>query len=233
MQLFYTPNINSKEYTLPKDESKHCIQVLRKKIGDIIYLVDGRGGFYTASLINENPKSCQLLIEKESHEFGKSGTHIHIAIAPTKKNDRLEWFLEKSTEIGINEITPIICDHSERKVIKIERMNKILVAAMKQSQRAYLPKLNQAITFKSFIQKDFNSKCFIAHCEKGKKVLLKNTISKGEDIIVVIGPEGDFSINEINLAQNNNFTPISLGENRLRTETAAIVSCHTINLVNQ
>lgn len=233
MQLFYTPDINTNEYTLSKEESKHCIQVLRKKTSDTIYLVDGKGGFYTASILNENPKSCQLLIKDKVKEYGKSHIYIHIAIAPTKMNDRLEWFLEKATELGINEITPIICEHSERKVIKHERLNKILIAAMKQSQRAYLPKLNQAIPFKSFIQKSFDSDCFIAYCSEEKKVLLKNAISKGKDTLILIGPEGDFSKSEINLSKKKKFIAVSLGDNRLRTETAGLVSCHTINLINQ
>ena len=234
MQLFYTPDINSDEYTLSKEESKHCIQVLRKKIGDIIYLVDGKGGFYKAILIGDNPKSCDLKIDKVERNFGKSDLHIHIAIAPTKMNERFEWFLEKSTEIGINEITPIICEHSERKVLKLERMNKILIAAMKQSKQAYLPKLNAAVSFDSFVSNNTIEERYIANCaENDKKKQLKEVIKKGTDTLVLIGPEGDFSQKEINYAMKHGFSSVSLSKNRLRTETAAIVSCHTINLINQ
>jgi len=234
MQLFYTPDINSKEYTLSKDESRHCIQVLRKKIGDIIYLVDGKGGFYKALLVNDNPKSCHLKIENVSYNHGKSSVHIHIAIAPTKMNERFEWFLEKATEIGINEITPLICEHSERKVLKLERMNKILVSAMKQSQRAYLPKLNPPLSFDAFISEKKQGTGFIAHCiDKEAKKQLKTVIKKGSDCLILIGPEGDFSHNEIDLAINQGFTAVSLGPSRLRTETAALASCFTINLINQ
>lgn len=234
MQLFYTPDINSDVYTLSKEESKHCIQVLRKKIGDIIYLVDGKGGFYKAILIGNNPKSCHLKIDKVERNYGKSDLHIHIAIAPTKMNERFEWFLEKSTEIGINEITPILCEHSERKILKLERMNKILVAAMKRSNQAYLPKLNAAISFDSFVNNNTVEERYIAHCiENDKKKQLNEVIKKGTNTLVLIGPEGDFSQKEIDFALKHGFSAVSLGKNRLRTETAAIVSCHTINLINQ
>ena len=234
MQLFYTPDINSDEYNLSKEESKHCIQVLRKKIGDLIYLVDGKGGFYKARLIGDNPKSCHLKIEKVERNYGKNDLHIHIAIAPTKMNERFEWFLEKCTEIGINEITPILCEHSERKVLKLERMNKILVAAMKQSKQAYLPKLNAAVSFDSFVSNNTIEERYIAHCvENDKKKQLKEIIKKGADTLVLIGPEGDFSPKEIDHALKYGFSAVSLGNNRLRTETAAIVSCLTINLINQ
>ena len=234
MQLFYTPDINSDEYTLSKEESRHCIQVLRKKIGDIIYLVDGKGGYYKATLIGDNPKSCQLKIDQVERNYGKSAIHIHIAIAPTKMNERFEWFLEKSTEIGINEITPILCEHSERKVLKLERMNKILVAAMKQSKQAYLPKLNAAVSFDSFVSNNTIEERYIANCaENDKKKQLKEVIKKGTDTLVLIGPEGDFSQKEINYAMRHGFSSVSLSKNRLRTETAAIVSCNTINLINQ
>lgn len=234
MQLFYTPDINSDEYTLSKEESRHCIQVLRKKIGDIIYLVDGKGGYYKATLIGDNPKSCHLKIDNIERNYGKSDIHIHIAIAPTKMNERFEWFLEKSTEIGINEITPIICEHSERKVLKLERMNKILVAAMKQSKQAYLPKLNAAVSFDSFVSNNTIEERYIANCaENDKKKQLKEVIKKGTDTLVLIGPEGDFSQKEINYAMRHGFSSVSLNKNRLRTETAAIVSCNTINLINQ
>ena len=234
MQLFYTPDINSDEYTLSKEESRHCIQVLRKKIGDIIYLVDGKGGYYKATLIGDNPKSCHLKIDNIERNYGKSDIHIHIAIAPTKMNERFEWFLEKSTEIGINEITPIICEHSERKVLKLERMNKILVAAMKQSKQAYLPKLNAAVSFDSFVSNNTIEERYIANCaENDKKKQLKEVIKKGTDTLALIGPEGDFSQKEINYAMRHGFSSVSLSKNRLRTETAAIVSCNTINLINQ
>ncbi len=233
MQIFYTADINSNEFTLSKEESKHCIMVLRKTIGDEINLIDGKGGFYTARITDNNIKSCKLEIVKIENDFGKSKTHIHIAIAPTKSNDRFEWFLEKATEIGINEITPIVCDNSERKVLKLERMNKILISAMKQSKRAYLPKLNDVISYKAFVQSTFDEDCYIAHCVESEKSQLKDVLIKNKNSLILIGPEGDFSTNEIQLALENNFKAVSLGSSRLRTETAGIVACHTINLINQ
>jgi len=233
MQLFYTPDIHSNEYTLSKEESKHCVMVLRKNIGDEVHLIDGKGGFYTAKISTNNPKSCQLEIISVEKEYGKSTHHIHIAIAPTKNNDRMEWFLEKATEIGINEITPLVCENSERKVLKLNRMNKILVSAMKQSNRAYLPKLNELTAFTDFMQSGFEGQCFVAHCMEEEKAQFKDALVKGKDTLVLIGPEGDFSKTEVQQAKDNQFTAISLGSSRLRTETAGVVACHTINLINQ
>jgi 16S rRNA (uracil1498-N3)-methyltransferase len=156
-----------------------------------------------------------------------------LAVAPTKMNERYEWFLEKATEIGIQEITPIICEHSERKVIKTDRFQKILESAMKQSLHYYLPKLNEPIAYKDFIKKEFNGQKFIAHCEETDKKSLKNELEVCEDVTILIGPEGDFSIKEIQLAIESSFIPVSLGNTRLRTETAAIVACHSVVFKNE
>ncbi len=233
MQLFYTPDIKTNIYTLNEIESKHCIKVLRLNVNDHIQLIDGKGNFYEAKIIDSNPKKCIVEIIETTKDFGKRNHYLHIAIAPTKNIDRFEWFLEKATEIGIDEITPILCEHSERKTIKAERLEKIIVSAIKQSIKAYKPKLNDLMNYSDFIQQNFNGVKYIAHCEENKKVLLKNTYSKGQNVIILIGPEGDFSPKEIDKAINNNFTEISLGENRLRTETAGVVACHTINLLNE
>jgi len=158
---------------------------------------------------------------------------LHLAVAPTKMNERYEWFLEKATEIGIQEITPIICEHSERKVIKTDRFQKILESAMKQSLHYYLPKLNEPIAFKDFIKKEFDGQKFIAHCEETDKKSLKNELENGKDVTILIGPEGDFSVKEIQLAIENSFIPVSLGNTRLRTETAAIVACHSVVFKNE
>ena len=233
MQLFYTPEISGNTYVFSKEESGHCIRVLRKKLGDNILLVDGKGNLYTTELINDNPKACEVQVNSIQKEFGKTDAYIHLAVAPTKNNDRYEWFLEKATELGIHEITPIICDRSERKVIKTERMNKILVSAMKQSLKGYLPKLNEAIKFEDFIKKNTQGDSFIAHCEKTEKISLKDCIKKSQNTLVMIGPEGDFTTKDIQLAEANGIQSVELGEARLRTETAAIVSCHLLNLKNQ
>jgi len=158
---------------------------------------------------------------------------LHLAVAPTKMNDRYEWFLEKATEIGIHEITPIICDRSERKAVNKERFDKILLTAMKQSNVLYLPKLNGAVSFKEFIKHKNEGLQLIAHCEETDKKSLKSVLKKNEDVTLLIGPEGDFSIKEIALALENNYVPVSLGNTRLRTETAAVVACHSVVFVNE
>jgi len=230
LNLFYHPNITeaSNEVIFDKEESRHISKVLRKNYGDVIDLTNGKGLFFAAKLINTNPKKCIGEIVKFERQ-APLPYHLHMAVAPTKLNDRFEWFLEKATEIGITEITPIICDHSERKVINVDRYNKIIQSAMKQSLKAYLPLLNPVVALRDFISREHSEeiKC-IAHCEESDKQLLKNIIQQGRSILILIGPEGDFSENEIKLAIEQNFKPISLGNSRLRTETAALVACHSV-----
>ncbi|WP_321342735.1 16S rRNA (uracil(1498)-N(3))-methyltransferase [uncultured Draconibacterium sp.] len=232
MQLFYVPNISGAEVILNETESKHAIRVLRLNEGDQIELIDGKGGFYRARITNANPKKCKLSIIDSQTEFGKKDFHLHIAIAPTKNIDRTEWFLEKCTEIGIDEITPLLSEHSERKVIKPERLEKILVSAMKQSVKAYLPRLNELTKFSDLLQQATETKKYIAHCNEGEKPHLKNVVKPGEKVLILIGPEGDFSPEEVNLALQSGFKAISLGDARLRTETAGVVACHIVNLAN-
>lgn len=233
MQIFYVPNISGTEVILNETESKHAVRVLRLVIGNQIQLVDGKGGFYNAEITDANPKKCRLQIIHAKRDFGKHNFKLHIAIAPTKSIDRFEWFLEKSTEIGIDEITPIISEHSERKVIKPERFGKILVSAMKQSVKAYLPKLNSLTLFADFIQETKIKNKFIAHCNSGEKKHLKNAVEKGGEFLVLIGPEGDFSEQEVAQARNQGFEEVTLGSSRLRTETAGVVACHIVNLANE
>ncbi len=231
MQLFYSPDIDgtNKIFTFSKDESRHIVKVLRKKEDDILLITDGKGFIYNVKIIDANDKKCNVeiidAISKKAHNY-----KLHIAIAPTKMNDRIEWFLEKATEIGIDEITPIFCENSERKVIKKERFEKIIQSAMKQSLQARLPILNNPISFKEFIGNKYNGEKFIAHCDDQHKTQLKSLNTLSSDYTILIGPEGDFSRNEIELALNTNFIPVALGNNRLRTETAGIVACHTIAL---
>ncbi|HAF28895.1 MAG TPA: 16S rRNA (uracil(1498)-N(3))-methyltransferase [Bacteroidales bacterium] len=233
MHLFYTPDLSGDLYYLNETESKHCVRVLRLNTNDHIHLIDGVGGFYTAKIIDPNPKKCKVEIVESKKEFGKRNYNIHIAIAPTKNMDRFEWFLEKATEIGINEITPILCEHSERKVVKTDRLEKVIISAVKQSIKAYKPKLNEIIPIQEFLGQEHKVEKYIAHCEENEKIQLKNIYTKGQNTIILIGPEGDFSQSEIKLAKENNFQEISLGESRLRTETAGVVACHTINLLNE
>ncbi len=236
MQLFYTTDIEGDLARLKEEEARHCIQVLRKKRGDKINFIDGLGGFYLAEIIEAHKKECLLKIEKRQELFGKRPFHLHIAIAPTKNIDRFEWFLEKATEIGVDEITPLICMRSERRKLRLDRLNKILLSATKQSVKAYLPKLNELTKFSGLIKKENytdGEQCFIATVYKDGLLHLKDQSKSGIKTTILIGPEGGFSREEIDLALENNFLGVKLGTSRLRTETAGIVACHTMNLLNE
>jgi 16S rRNA (uracil1498-N3)-methyltransferase len=234
MQLFYNPNINetTDSFTFDKEESKHIIKVLRKKDGDILFVTNGLGYLFKTEIVVGSDSKCTVkIISFELTSAPKY--HLHLAVAPTKMNDRYEWFLEKATEIGISEITPIICDHSERKIVKTDRFDKILQSSMKQSLNFYLPKLNDPISFKDFIKQKNEGLLLIAHCEETDKKSLKSVVKPDENVTILIGPEGDFSNKEISFAIENNYIPVTLGSSRLRTETAAIVACHCIVLINE
>jgi 16S rRNA (uracil1498-N3)-methyltransferase len=232
MALFYVPNLASGNI-LPEEESQHAVKVLRLQAGDNITVVDGSGGYYKAVITNPHHKHCAFEITETQLEFGKRNYKLHIAIAPTKNIERLEWFIEKATEIGIDEITPVICRHSERKIVKEERLEKIIVSAAKQSLKAYFPKLNPLCTFDQLLQKHTASQKFIAHCYEEDKRLLQTEITKSSEVLILIGPEGDFSMEEVQKAISLGFKPVSLGESRLRTETAGVVACHTVAIMNQ
>ena len=234
MQLFYNSEIKKSDlnFFFDKEESKHIVKVLRKKEGGKIFITNGLGYLFESEIIMASEKKCEVKITKETFQE-PTAFYTHIAIAPTKMNDRLEWFLEKATEIGIHEITPIICDHSERKVYKIDRAEKIIQAAMKQSLHYYIPKINEPVSLSQFIKSNITGQKFIAHCEETDKKSFKNEVKRDEKITILIGPEGDFSTKEINFAIENKFIPVTLGITRLRTETAALVACHTIALINE
>lgn len=234
MQLFYNPDITEQttQFSFDKEESRHIVKVLRKTVGDTLYITNGNGWLFTAELVIPDIKNCVVnIISKELKE--KHTYHLHLAVAPTKMNDRYEWFLEKATEIGIDTITPIICDQSERKVIKRDRFEKIIQSAMKQSLSCHMPKLNEALPFQEFINQNFSGQLFIAHCLETDKKSLKSQIAKEQHITILIGPEGDFSVKEIEMALTNGFIPVTLGNTRLRTETAAIVACHSVAFLNE
>ncbi len=235
MQLFYTPDIEPThpQYFLSEEESKHCIRVLRLEIGAEVQLIDGRGGLYTAQIKDAHPKRTILQITNVITGFNKRNHYLHIAIAPTKNIERLEWFLEKATEIGIDEISLIICQRSERKEAKTDRLNKIITSAIKQSLKAYHPVLNEPQPYNKFIAQQFDGQKFIAHCDNGEKTNLSNELQKQGRYLILIGPEGDFSPNEIDGALQNGFKAITLGESRLRTETAALEACFEINFLNR
>ena len=228
MHVFYTPDIQT-SLELPEEEAQHCTRVLRLGIGDEITLTDGKGNFYRAEITVATNKRCLVkLIETIPQEPLWPG-HLHIAMAPTKNMDRNEWFAEKATEIGFDELTFLNCRFSERKAIKTERIEKILVSAIKQSLKARLPKLNEMVDFDKFITQDFPEQKFIAHCYESEKPLLKDVLEPGKDALVLIGPEGDFSEEEVKRAIERGFRPISLGKSRLRTETAALLATMIIN----
>ena len=204
------------------------------KAGDDLILVDGMGGYYEAKITNPHPKRCEVEIVKQQKEYQKRNFYLHIACAPTKNNERFEWFLEKATEIGMDAITPLQCEHSERNTIKAERLEKVIVSAIKQSIKAYKPLLNVSTSFKKLLeeQKNFAGQKFIAHCYATPKKTIPNCYEKGKDVLILIGPEGDFSKAEVDLAEAAGFISVSLSSSRLRTETAALAACHTFNLLN-
>jgi len=234
MHIFYTPDITGDTYTLNEEESKHCIRVLRLSVGTVVNLVDGRGGFYTAEITSDNPKKVGLSVLTVEREFNKRNHYLHIAVAPTKNIDRIEWFVEKATELGIDEITPIISDRSERKVVKEDRLNKVITSAVKQSIKAYHPKLNEAVSYDAFLKLPLEGEKLIAHCiNQGEKKYISELVQPHKKYLILIGPEGDFTPDEVDLALNKGFKPLTLGENRLRTETAALAVCFEINYLNR
>lgn len=244
VRFFYVPNASSVN-ELPEEEAQHAVRVLRMEMGDEMMLMDGEGVFYRAIVTEATKKRCLYRIEETLPQERQWQPHLHLAMAPTKNMDRTEWFAEKATEIGFDELTFLRCRWSERTVIKTERVEKILVSAMKQSHKAWKPILNEMVDFKAFLQeiKERENRYgkvmqkFICHCYEeeglGEKVALKDALKSGEDVLVMVGPEGDFSIDEVKMAEANGFQSVSLGKSRLRTETAALVAVHLMNLINQ
>ena len=236
MQLFYSQDLkaNETQFSFGKQESRHISKVLRKQIGATVHLTNGRGDLFTATLQSNDPKCCVVAITDVSQKKPLPYS-LHLAISPTKLNDRFEWFLEKATEIGITQITPIICNRSERKVIKHPRYQKIILSAAKQSLTCHFPVLHPVCSFKEFLEKQTQTphQKLIAHCQDQEKRALKSQIKPNDNHIILIGPEGDFSDTEISLATTMGYTGVSLGDRRLRTETAAIVACHSVAYSNQ
>lgn len=231
MHLFYTPEI-AHSHELPADEAAHALRVLRLQPGDEVRLTDGQGGFYHARISECNRKRCMVeVIEREEQAPLWTG-HLHLALAPTKNIDRMEWLAEKATEIGFDELTFLNCQWSERRIVKGERIEKILISAMKQSLKARLPKLNDITDFAQFVKQPVSGQKFIAHCHEGEKTPLRQALQPAQDALVLIGPEGDFSPDEVALAVAEGFTPVTLGNTRLRTETAALVAVHLMNLAH-
>ncbi len=238
MYLFYCPDIETRQ-TLSEEESAHCVRVLRYTAGDEILITDGKGTTYTTRITNPHPKHCDIEILSREKQEKHHAFHLHIAVAPTKNIERMEWAIEKCVEIGVDEITPLLCRFSERKQLRTDRLEKIILSAAKQSLTPYLPVLHELTPYDEFINLQRNNvqrtkgQNFIAHCYKEDKHVLKDEIERGRDVLVLIGPEGDFSEQEVKDALSAGFIPVSLGNSRLRTETAAVVACHTAILINE
>nr|WP_262921660.1 16S rRNA (uracil(1498)-N(3))-methyltransferase [Pontibacter ruber] len=230
--MFYTPDLNSEIYTLPEEESKHCTRVLRLQQGDTVYLIDGKGSLFTAIIQDSHVKRCQLQVIDRQIEYGKLPYYVHIAVAPTKNIDRMEWFVEKAVEIGVSEISFLLCEHSERRELRLDRLEKIAVSAMKQSKKGYLPLLHEMVPFQRFVQTCIPKDTFIAHLEEDAMKSIKDYYKPGLQHCILIGPEGDFSEKEIATAYKAGIRPVTLGQSRLRTETAALVACHTLHVLH-
>jgi 16S rRNA (uracil1498-N3)-methyltransferase len=235
MQVFHAPNAQLGFFPLFEEESKHVVRVLRMKPGDPVYVVDGQGHLFEGKIFDAHPKRCILQLEKVTDQFEKRNYRLHMAISPLKSVDRFEWFIEKAVEIGIDEITPLLCNRTEKKTINKERLYRIVDSAMKQSLKAYQPLVNDLVSFDKFIQsqQEQNETKGIAFCSEGEKQHIGKVFSKGAPAVVLIGPEGDFTEEEVKKAQDTGFKGISLGASRLRTETAGIVACQSISFINE
>ncbi|MES2733564.1 MAG: 16S rRNA (uracil(1498)-N(3))-methyltransferase [Bacteroidota bacterium] len=243
MHLFYQPIMSDGAAFLSEEESKHCVKVLRLQAKDEVFVVDGKGGFYRCEITKPDARRCEVRVLEKKTDYGKRPYSIHIAIAPTKNSDRMEWFVEKCVELGIDEISFIICEHSERRFFKTDRLEKIAIGAMKQSLKAFLPIINEAESYHCFLQRTSTAKIaasadfkFIAYIDAaitaGNRQLLQAVAEPKGRYCVLIGPEGDFSAKEVSLALDQEFRPVSLGESRLRTETAGMVACHLLHVIH-
>ena len=234
MQVFYSPDINGKSYTLNETESKHIIKVLRMKKNDSVMLIDGKGNLYEGVISEPDIKKCVIEIKNITKDFAKREYRLHIAISPLKNPDRFEWFIEKAVEIGVDEITPIISHATEKTNVKEERIRNIIISAMKQSLKATDTILNPVCQYDDFIKQPFDGVKMIAHCNTSiDRSQIGAVYNKGENALILIGPEGDFTPTEVQTALDNGFKSIHLGESRLRTETAGIAACHSIYFLNQ
>jgi 16S rRNA (uracil1498-N3)-methyltransferase len=234
MQIFYAPDITGDNYVLDENESRHLIRVLRMKRGDLVRLIDGKGNLYEGIISQPDQNRCIVDITGKIDGFEKRKYRLHIAISPIKNPERFEWFIEKSVEIGIDEITPLLCKNTEKSGIKTERVNNLIISAMKQSLKATKPILNEPCSFKDLTGRKSNEVRMIAHCDDSVlRRRISDVYSKQDNAIILIGPEGDFTRDEIDSAMASGFIPVHLGPSRLRTETAGIAACHSIYFINQ
>lgn len=233
MNVFYLPDAHEGLVSFSEEESKHCVRVLRMNAGDRFLVTDGKGLLYDGELVEALPKKALAMLSGQRKGYDHWDYNITIAIAPTKLNERTEWFLEKATEIGIDSVKLFTSYHSERRAANVDRFRKVMLAAMKQSMKSRLPEIHELVSFEKLVKQPFEGSKFIAWIDDDVKDTLCSSYTKGDNALILIGPEGDFSKEEVDLAIRHGFVPVSLGEARLRTETAALVACHTIQLINQ
>jgi len=233
MQLFYTNNVSEGTAAFSREESGHCLRVLRMHRGDTVHFTDGAGNIYEGIITEDDPLNMKASVTGVKKDAGKRLYRLHVAISPLKNDDRLEWFIEKAVELGIDEITPLICSRTEKKRIRKERLEGLILSAMKQSVKAFLPRLNEPLQFTEFIEKEHYETLLIACCDTQQKRKAINTAAgRGEDVLIMIGPEGDFTPEEVTLAIKSGFTPVHIGPSRLRTETAGVAACCSVYLTN-
>jgi 16S rRNA (uracil1498-N3)-methyltransferase len=233
MQLFYANNVSEGTAAFSREESGHCLRVLRMRRGDTIQFTDGEGNMYEGMITGDDPLNMKVSVNGVTKDAGKRRYRLHVAISPLKNDDRLEWFIEKAVELGIDEITPLICSRTEKKRIRRERLGGLILSAMKQSVKAYLPRLNEPVQFTAFIDRENSGKRLIACCDpQQERKAITAAAGHGEDVLILIGPEGDFTPEEVTLAIKGGFTPVHLGPSRLRTETAGVAACCSIYLTN-
>lgn len=233
MQIFYSCNVSEGMAFFSREETGHCLKVLRMRRGDILVFTDGKGNLYEGVITSDDPSGMTASVASVIIAAGKNEYRLHIAISPLKNNDRLEWFIEKAVETGIKEITPVLCQRTEKRRIRRERLEGIILSAMKQSLRRYLPTLNEPVLFNDFVMRNHCERKLIASCDETfERKSITSAFSRGEDVIVLIGPEGDFTTDETRLAVEHDFIPVHIGSGRLRTETAGIAACCSVYLAN-
>ena len=232
MPLFYTNNITGNTALLEGEEAKHCAQVLRMRMGEELTVVDGQGGYFKGALAAIGKRECMVDIRETHLEYGKRPYRVHLAVAPTKNMARWEWMLEKATEMGVDQLTPLITQRSERIHVRLDRLEKIAISAMKQSEQAYLPLISGPMDFASLVARAAYPQRFIPHCLEGVKSHLSQNCEPDKDVLILIGPEGDFTPEEVDQALSLGFQPADLGPTRLRTETAGIVALAAVHFVN-
>ena len=233
MQLFYTNNVSEGTALFSREESGHCVRVLRMRSGDTLHFTDGEGSIYEGIITEDDPHNMKVSVTGVTKNAGKRQYRLHVAISPLKNDDRLEWFIEKAVELGIDEITPVICFRTEKKRIRKERLEGLILSAMKQSVKSFLPRLNEAVTFTEFVARGSTGRKLIACCDQQfERQAITSVTRRGEDVVVMIGPEGDFTEEEVRLASDAGFLPVHFGPSRLRTETAGVAACCAVYFTN-